>query len=274
MLSVLIPARNEAYLARTIADVLENARGNVEVIAVCDGYEPDLSVIRDARLLVVHHARAEGMRQSINEAASIATGGHLMKLDAHCMMAPGFDVTLTAHLDDNWVVTPMRYGFDPVTWTRDNVGIGAHYLTYPEHSDQRKAGLHARHWKQRAEARAGVWLDDDMSFQGSCWCMSRTHWDRLGGLSVEGYGPFIQEPQEIGLKTWLGGGRVKIHRGTWYAHWRKREGQGYVLSPRQSREGLLYSTDYWMHDRWPERVHDMRWLIEQFSPVPGWPETW
>ena len=97
---------------------------------------------------------------------------------------------------------------------------------------------------------------------------------RLGGLSVEGYGPFIQEPQEIGLKTWLGGGRVKIHRGTWYAHWRKREGQGYVLSPRQSREGLLYSTDYWMRDRWPDRVHDMRWLIEQFSPVPGWPETW
>ena len=36
-LSILIPARNEMFLARTIEDILTNIEGNTEIIAILDG---------------------------------------------------------------------------------------------------------------------------------------------------------------------------------------------------------------------------------------------
>ena len=36
-LSILIPARNEMFLAKTIENILENIQGNTEIIAVLDG---------------------------------------------------------------------------------------------------------------------------------------------------------------------------------------------------------------------------------------------
>ena len=39
-LSVLIAARNEEFLNRTVEDVLAKKRGNTEVIVVCDGNWP------------------------------------------------------------------------------------------------------------------------------------------------------------------------------------------------------------------------------------------
>ena len=41
MLSVIIPARNEIYLQKTIDSVLSAAKGEIEVIAILDGYWPD-----------------------------------------------------------------------------------------------------------------------------------------------------------------------------------------------------------------------------------------
>ena len=40
-LSVLIPARNEMFLTRTVENLLENIEGDTEVIAICDGYWPE-----------------------------------------------------------------------------------------------------------------------------------------------------------------------------------------------------------------------------------------
>ena len=39
-LSVIIPAREEVYLERTIRNVLDNARGDIEIFIVLDGYVP------------------------------------------------------------------------------------------------------------------------------------------------------------------------------------------------------------------------------------------
>ena len=38
--SVVIPSRGEQFLAPTVKDVLAKAAGNIEVIAVLDGYWP------------------------------------------------------------------------------------------------------------------------------------------------------------------------------------------------------------------------------------------
>ncbi len=81
MISVLIPAKDEVYLQKTIESALSASRGEIEVIAVCDGYWPDPCVLDDPRVNVIHHTKAVGQRRSINEAAKIAKGKYIFKVD-------------------------------------------------------------------------------------------------------------------------------------------------------------------------------------------------
>jgi len=274
--SVVIPARNEQFLPQTVADLFAKATGDVEVIVVLDGYWPDPPLKDHPNLILIHRSCAQGMRPAINAAASIAKGDYLMKCDAHCMFAEGFDEILQADCDDDWIVVPRRYSLDPENWIRKKKSpIDYHYLSYPflEGND---GALHGRWWRERGKERADISIDDEMTSQGSCWFMSRQHWDRLGVLQVEGYGDFIQEFQEIGCKTWLGGGAVKVNKNTWYAHLHKGKtyGRGYFISKRSWHEGLAYSTDLWLNNRWEGRIHDFEWLIDKFWPVPTWPDDW
>ena len=107
--------------------------------------------------------------------------------------------------------------------------------------------------------------------------MSRRYFhDFLGGLQTDGYGDFIQEFQEIGMKTWLGGGQVKINKSTWYAHLHKgkRYGRGYYVGRDSWKKGMEYSADLWLNNKWEDRVHDFAWLVDKFMPIPGWPDDW
>jgi hypothetical protein len=29
-----------------------------------------------------------------------------------------------------------------------------------------------------------------------------------------------------------------------------------------------------MNNKWSERSRDIDWLIDRFSPIPGWPDNW
>ena len=53
-LSVLIPARNEMWLKRTIEDVLAHSHANTEVIAVLDGAWGPEAIPQDPRLHIVY----------------------------------------------------------------------------------------------------------------------------------------------------------------------------------------------------------------------------
>lgn len=279
--SVIIPSRNERFLPQTVADVLGQARGDVEVIVCLDGYWPDPPLPADPRLHILHRGDAVGMRDNINAAAAVATGEFLMKLDAHCKLAEGYDVALVADCDQDWVAVPRRYALEPEAWAIDTSNpkypVDAHYLSYPwERPEDPTCGLHGTPWSARRRARADVEIDDEMSSQGSCWFMSRAHFrDRIGTMDTRLYGPFVSEFQELGLKTWLGGGRVVVNKRTWYAHLYKgrKYGRGYALGPSQFAQGPAV-TDHWMFDRWPGRVRDLAWLVEKFWPVPGWPDDW
>ena len=274
--SVLIPSRNERFLSQTVDDVFAKATGDVEVVVHLDGYWPDPPLTDRPNLHIIHRSKPVGMRPGINACAAVATGEYLMKCDAHCMFAEGFDEVLQADCDDDWVVVPRRYSLDAENWCRKPKGpIDYHYLAYVEKEDG-SVSLHGRAWRQRRKDRAEFLVDDEMSSQGSCWWMSRKHWDRLGGLQVEGYGDFIQEFQEIGMKTWLGGGAVKVVKKTWYSHLHKgrKYGRGYFVGKGSWDRGLRYSSDLWLNNRWEGRVHDMEWLIDKFAPVPTWPDDW
>ena len=275
--TVIIPSRNERFLVPTVRDVLAKAGGDLEVIVCLDGYwAHDLPP--DPRLHVLHRGDAVGMRGNINAAAALARGDFLMKLDAHCMVAEGFDVELAGSCDQDWIMVPRRYALDPERWAWDESQPGKypidyHYLSNPiERPDDPTCGLHGTFWPQRKRERAHLEVDDEMSSQGSCWFMSRAHFhQRIGTMDTALYGPFVSEFQELGLKTWLGGGRVVVNKRTWYAHLYKgrKYGRGYALGPHQFSQGAAV-TDYWMRDRWASRVHDLVWLVEKFWPVPSW----
>ena len=276
-LSVVIPSRNKQYLAQTIEDLFDKAAGDVEVIAVFDGYDPgDLGIRRD-NLKLIRLENPEGMRQAINAGANAATGEYLMKSDEHCMFARGYDEVLKADCDDNWICVPRRYALNPDKWGIDP-GHGptdAHYLSWP----WLKPLPHwvGTKWPERTAARKDVPIDDEMSSQGSCWFMRKKYFFKhIGQLDWKNYGGFSQEFQELAFKTWLGGGRVVCNKKTWYAHWHKPHefGRGYHLSKGEQEKGWRFSFDYWWNDRWPERLHDIEWLIDKFWPVPGWPENW
>jgi len=288
-LSVIIPARNELYLQKTVEDLLLKASGDVEVIVILDGYWPTQALPKDKRLIIVHRER-RGMRASINSAVAIAKGEYIMKMDAHIMFQEGFDEVLKSNCDGDWVVIPRRYSLELETWgcKKDKRFIDYEYLGYPYgdnkevHGD--KVGLHAVRWGARTEERLDIPIDENMSFQGSCWFTTKEHFTkRIGTLQEEGYGTFIGEPQEIGLKTWLGGGKVMTNKLTYYAHlWKgkpyreaflKELGFPYTrVGASELKAGNAFSVDYWINNRWKERIHDLSWLVERFWKVPSWPD--
>lgn len=277
--SIIIPSCKERFLPQTIHDLLSKAAGDVEIIAILDGYWPDQRLIEDRRLVLLHRGAQLGMRAGINAATQVARGEYLLKIDAHCMVERGYDVALKADCADNWVVVPRRYSLDPEQWAIKQTGkapVDAHYLSYPYEPGRAGVGLHGTVWNEKARTRQNVLIDDEMSSQGSCWFMSRAWWDRrFGRLESEYYGSFIQEFQEIGCKTWLGGGEVKVNKKTWYAHLHKGKeyGRGYFISKGEMSEGSKYAVLHWMNDRWADRQHDFRWLVEHFWPVPSWPTS-
>jgi len=277
--SIIIPSRNEMFLPQTVNDLLSKG-SDVEVIAVLDGYWPDPPLQDDKRLVILHRGKAMGMRAAINAAANIASGKYLMKCDGHCMFSEGYDEVLQNDCDKDWVVIPARYSLDAENWVIEDNGKPRrdyHYLCYPDPNKPHDSGMHGVEWWSRGKELSDPKydIDDNMSFQGSCWFMYKDYFHNfLHGMSEVGYGNFTQEPQEIGLKAWLGGGAVKVNKKLWYAHLHKgkRYGRGYSQDRKEIVDGHLYSARYWMNNEWEKRVHDIDWLIEKFWPVPTWPE--
>lgn len=281
LLSIIIPARNEIFLHKTILDILKKAKGPIEVIPVLDGYwcSPD-EIIDDSRVSYLHFGAARGMREVINAAARKAKGKYLLKCDAHVMFDEGFDEKLKADVPiynrnlGGWIVIPRRKRLDAENWCIQDVGkpdVDYEYLSSPA-DDGAKGNI----WTQRAIDRLNnpqYEIDENMTFQGSCWFMTRDHYlNGLGGMSEVGYGTFVREAQEIGLKTWLMGGRVLINKKTWYAHLHKgpKYGRMYFLNKKEIEAGNAYCDDYWFNNRLGSAIHDLAWLIERFMPVPTW----
>jgi glycosyltransferase involved in cell wall biosynthesis len=275
MISVVIPARNERFLTPTIRDLLANAQGEIEVIAVLEAYWPD-EIINDPRVHYIHNGVPLGMRNAINAGVAVAKGEFLMKCDAHCAFAPGYDLALTKYLEHNWIAVPTRYSLDPETWQRrDKTPINHMYLCAPtDPNDFGGPSLHGKEWHARdADAQfENVPFHDLMSAQGSCWIMHRSYFHELELEDAENYGDFCFEFQEIGLKCWLSGGRVVRNRTTWYAHLHKgrKYGRGWPLRTETLDKGAAY-TNGWMKGKlWHKQNRDIRWLVDKFKPVPTW----
>jgi hypothetical protein len=283
-LSVVIPNRNSQFTTQTIQDILNNAGCDVEVIVNVDEQWP-LPLVQNEHIHYIHPASPIGLRQGINNCVAMAKGKYIMKCDDHCAFGKDFGkILIENHQRDNWVQIPRRYALDAENWkiegrTDNKYPIDYMYIDFPRKGKDHDDGMHGVPWKGRREERKDPKFDIDTtpSMQGSCYFMTRDHFiSRLGGLSEVGYGQFSQESQEIGFKTWLGGGALVVNKKTWYAHLHKggRYGRMYKM-PGGTVEASNWSASHWLNNEEPGMIHKFEWFIDKMFPgMPSWPSDW
>lgn len=270
MVSIIIPSKNEIFLERTVQNLLDNCTSEFEILVVLDGYNPP-ERSSDSRVKYIHHETGVGMREGINSAVKVATGEYLLKIDAHCVVDYGIDEKLAADCEDNMVMIPRRYKLDDEKWCPKDEYIDYEYFIYP--FKYNPVALHGFRWKERANERKDILIDDTLTFQGSCWFMKKSHFEKSKFLKVkEFHGLLFGEPEELGLTTWLNGGKVVVNKKTWYAHLfkGKKYGRGYFVNIEKSRDCYRYSYNLWVN----ENKEGFIKAIEKFWPIPGWPEDW
>src|SRR5574339_999404 len=138
-LSILIPARNESIydidlLHETVTDVLAHTSDATEVICVLDGY--DAPRISHPRVTYIHHSKSIGQRAATNEAARVATGEWVCKLDAHCALSPDFDTKLLEGAQPHWTLVPAQYNLLVYNWKCRKCGWQKDQSPKPERCGQ------------------------------------------------------------------------------------------------------------------------------------------
>ena len=277
ILSIAIPAKNELFLNRTIQDVLEKATGNIEIFPILDGYEPP-TLIDDPR---VHYIRLPAShacqkRHGINEMVRQCHGDYVMSLDAHCMMAKGFDEQLIKDHQPNWVQIPRRHRLDAEKWSLQPQSdtrppIDYEYIMFkPLLADT--SGLHGFKWDERTLKNWDIPIDETFEFQGSCWFMTKEWFNKMGFMQIEGYTGWGQEAEEISFTTWKNGGKVMTNKNTWYAHLHKGKvyGRMYFMDKKDVTRSYNYSYNLWIN----ENREFFTSLIDKFMPLPAWPKNW
>ena len=294
-LSILIPARNEEFLKRTVEDILSNIEGQTEIIVVLDGYETDLP--QDKKLRVIYNPVSIGQRAATNQACKLSKAKYVMKVDAHCAFDKGFDVKMMAGMHDDWTMIPVMRNLHVFNWVCENghkryqspsgpckecgkptkkdivwiPKIKPQSTSYCFDSEPHFQYFNA--YKKRPEVKGNI--TETMSIQGSCFMMTR---DKYWELNVcdETFGSWGSQGIEVACKTWLSGGRVVVNHKTWYAHMFRTQGGDfgfpYPISGDQTNKAKQLSKKIWFDNMWPKQIYPLSWLLEKFWPVPGWTE--
>jgi len=292
-LSVLIPGRNEMFLARTVSDVLAHAEGDTEVIVVLDGPSAYESPPDNPRVRVVQLEESIGQRAATNLAARMSEAKYVMKLDAHCSLSQGFDVAMMADMQPDWTMIPTMYNLHAFDWVcpqghRRYQGPSGpckdcgepttmDVIWYAKPNPQTTAmrfdhDLHFQYWAAFEKRQVGD-LVETMSLLGACWMLTRDKYWELD-ICDEGHGGWGAQGTEVACKTWLSGGRLICTRRAWYAHLFRTQGGDfsfpYHMSGSAVEKAREYSRKLWIGGTWPKAKYKLDWLIEHFAPVPDW----
>ena len=298
-LSVIIPARNEMFLRNTIEDILANMRGDTSIVAILDGYWPDPGIADHPKVSVVHYPVSIGQRAGCNEAVRLCSSKYVMKVDAHCSFAEGFDATLMERMEDNWTVVPTMRNLHAFNWICKKCGDRRYQGPTPvscPHCDNTTEFEREIVWIAKRSPQSNSYcfdsephfqyfgdynkrpeghgdLTETMSLQGSCFMMTR---DRYLDLDVcdEEFGSWGSQGIEVAVKSWLSGGRVLVNHCTWYAHMFRTQGGDfgfpYPLSGRQVDHAKKTARELFFEGKWDKAIHPLSWLVEKFWPVRGW----
>ena len=266
--SIIIPGRCETYFQQTIDSVLDRANGDVEVIAVVDGYEPDPPLVaKDHRVKIIKVEKSIGQRAGYNLGVRESTGKFVMKIDAHCLLSKGFDTELKSHCPDNAVVLPEMRRLDVHKWESKPRGK-THFMYFGN-------DLYCHFWKEYKK-RDGIKQQEYpevMTGQGSCWFCTRK-WNDHIELLDEGVGSWGNVGIEVSLRTWLCGGTQIVNKKAWQAHYFRKDEGGfpYPMDGRKVWKAHNYTRkNYYYNDNaFKNQTRKFKYLIEKFAPVPGW----
>lgn len=309
-LSVLIPARNEIYLARTVKDVLENIRGNSEVLVCLDGAWADPVLEDDPRLTVLFHNESIGQRAGTNDLAKLARGKFLMKLDAHCKVDEGFDVKLMQGFRDQGediVQLPALYNLHAFNWKCKKCGNEWYQSPTPqmcyEPGESRRINTKCDNktdfekimvWEKRDSRRSETYCFDtdphfqyhreqqrravgnyveSMSIQGSCFVVSAENYWKWN-ICDENIGSWGSQGIEVACKAWLSGNKVVTNRNTWYAHLFRTQGGDFGFPFENPGDKIQRAKsvvrDLFFNNAWDQQVRPLQWLIEKFDYPRDW----
>lgn len=297
-LSILIPARNEMFLKRTVDDILQHKESDTEIIIVADGNWPDPQIEDHPDVHIIYHAESVGQRAATNEAAAMSRAKFIMKADAHCSFDQGFDRKMLENCEYTWTAIPRMFNLHAFNWLCKSCGGETYQGPTPvtcgkcQGKDfERKIiwqcrkgtksdsmmfdkDLHFQYWREysrRPEAKGPI--SDTMSLIGACWMMHRARYWELDGMDEE-HGSWGQMGTEISCKTWLSGGRLIVNKNTWFAHMFRTQGGDfgfpYTISGRQVDHARAHSRNLWQGGTWPKAKYPLSWLIRRFAPVPTW----
>lgn len=296
-LSILIPARNEMFLAKTVEDILANIEGKTEVIVVLDGAWANPGVPDDNRVSLIYNSQSIGQRAATNQAAKLSKAKYLMKCDAHCSFDKGFDVKMIKEMHDDWTMVPLMKNLHAFDWlcpnghrryqgpsgpclecgketVRDVVWIAKEHPQSVSYCfDSAPHFQYFGDYPKRPEGKGEI--TETMSLQGSCWMLTR---DKYWELDVcdEKFGSWGSQGIEVAVKTWLSGGRVMVNKKTWYAHMFRTQGGDfgfpYPISGKDQEKAKDYARDLFFNNKWDKQIHPLSWLVEKFWPVKGWSE--
>jgi cephalosporin hydroxylase len=271
MLSVIIPAKNEIYLEKTIRDILANSEGEVEIIVELDGYIPEPQIdVNDNRVTFIHHKDSIGQRACVNHGAKIAKGKYILKCDAHVAFDKGFDVKLIAEATDPSVTWVGRmYNLDVELWKPKLHKLTDYmYISSPTAEKPFRAEYYTGDEYRRVHSNPRL-IDDTMACMGPCWFMHKDRFIEQGGCD-EGHGGWGAMSVEVSLKAWLSGGSLKVNKKTWFAHYfRGGIGFPYQISGNQVDKARKYSQDLWLNDKWDKATRKLQWVVNKFEP-PTW----
>jgi glycosyltransferase involved in cell wall biosynthesis len=291
-LSILIPARNEEFLARTIEDALQNIEAETEIIVVLDGQWADPGIPMHERVTVVYLPQSIGQRAAQNLACRLSSAKYVMKVDAHCAFDKGFDRKMIEKMEDDITMIPVMRNLHVFDWVCSE-GHRRYQSVYrpcdvcgkevvkeiiwnpkkrPESTSYRfDKTLHFQYFGQYKEKQIGD-LVETMSIQGSCFMLTREKYWSLN-ICDESWGSWGQQGTEVACKTWLSGGRVLVNKNTWYAHLFRTDNMGgfpYDNPQSKVEEAREKSRDLFLNNKYPNAIHDIKWLVDKFAPVPDW----
>lgn len=306
-LSILIPSRNEMFLAKTIENILENIEADTEVIAVLDGAWADPKIVENPRVHIIYVSTSVGQREATNMAARLATGKYLMKVDAHCSFDKGFDrkiLEMYKEVGDDVTMVPVMRNLWAFDWKCYHCGWKTYQGPTPKACGQcgksdrlrRKMMWIGKHnpqsvsycfdsephfqyfeaWKHREpflSDKRDKRYTETMSLQGSCFVATKEKYFELN-LCDSNLGNWGNQGIEVALKTWLSGGRCLVNHNTWYAHMFRTQGGDFGFPwPAGGRSNAKTKSNvkalFW-ENKFDKQKYPLSWLIEKFWPVQGW----
>ena len=303
-LSIIIPARNEMFLAKTIENILENIESDTEVIAVLDGQWTDPPIKDNERVNLIYLPESIGQRAATNLGCRLSKAKFIMKIDAHCSFNKGFDRKMIEQMQDNWTIVPTMRNLWAFDWKCYKCGWKKYQGPTPTKCESCGDTRYMRRkmiWKGKERPQSNSYcfdsephfqyfngytktekykkdleetgLTETMSLQGSCFmCTREKYWELK--LCDESFGSWGNQGIEIATKTWLSGGKVMVNHKTWYAHMFRTQGGDFGFPYQQSGNEVSRCKakvrDMLWKNKYDKQIYPLRWLIERFMPVKGW----